>query len=174
MSVRELQNGSFVDDDDPGEPGTEQKRVSVTASEGQLLGWLVANKRVLEIGTGLGVSTDFLCTHARRVATVDIDPWVWANVWPELKENWRNKVKCYAHRDHVEGMFDFAFIDGRHTEDETAADVAFAKDHIRRGLIVVHDARIEAVSDALVQDHNDWMVVPTQHGMALSFVGWDW
>lgn len=78
--------------DDPGEPTTGVPRVSIADDEVELLASLVAGKRVLEIGTGLGVSARAMASTATEVVTVDIDPWVHANVWPLLPRN----VRCCA------------------------------------------------------------------------------
>jgi predicted O-methyltransferase YrrM len=165
LNVRELQNGSYVCDDDPGEPGTGEPRISITDEEGKLLGFLCAGKRVLEIGTGLGVSTDFLACHAAKVVTVDVDPWVHTNIWPGLHK----AVQCVAERDEVEGIFDVVFIDARHTTRDTRHDIQYARAKCPKGLIIVHDARIEAVHKAF---DGDWHVIPTTHGVALQYVGW--
>ncbi len=45
---------------------------------------LVRGLDVLEIGTGLGVSTEWMARTAHSVVTVDIDPWVWKHVFPYL------------------------------------------------------------------------------------------
>lgn len=169
MKFRSLDNGSLVCDEDPGEPGTGSKRVSITPLEGRFLGFLTTGRRVLEIGTGLGISTDFLACHARRVVTLDVDPWVWAIIWPHLAKN----VTPVGHRSRVEGKFDVVFIDARHTTDETEADVAYAKTKITQGMIVVHDANLEEVRYALLDDDLAWQLVPTTHGIGIAYIGWD-
>ena len=172
MNLDQLDNGSYVAPDDPGEPGTGRPRISITERESQLLAFLAANKRVLEIGTGLGISTDRLACHALEVWTVDIDPWVHANVFPALHKD----VKCFTDRDQIpeSEVFDVVFIDGRHTVVDTHVDIEYAQSRCPRGIIVVHDAGLPEVYEALTYEFGaDWAMVETTHGIAVMFVGWE-
>ncbi len=165
MNYQEVEAGSYTCDEDPGVLDTREKRISITPEEGKLLGFLAAGKRVLEIGTGLGVSTDFLACHARKVVTVDTDPWVWANVWPGLHK----KAQCLPNRHDAEGFFDMVFVDGSHTTPDTLADIEYAHSKCHRGVIAVHDAKLPSVAVALGPS---WHLIPTFWGVAVKYVGW--
>ncbi len=122
--------------DDPGEPTTGVPRVSIADDEVELLASLVAGKRVLEIGTGLGVSARAMASTATEVVTVDIDPWVHANVWPLLPRN----VRCCA--EIPDDRYDAVFIDGDHSRHAVARDVARAEQLAPSGLLIAHDANV--------------------------------
>lgn len=151
-------SGSYFRPDDPGEPSTGAPRLSVTDLEAAILAELVAGLTVLEIGTGLGVSTTAMAATARRVFTVDVDEWVQETIWPHLPTN---VMPCKDVRSVA--FVDAAFIDGDHSTEATARDIADAK---RAGaeLILVHDARATPVSDAF---DDGWRVIPTTHGIGV-------
>lgn len=163
LDIQQLDNGSYVAADDPGEPVANKARISVTDQEGEFLAWCAQGRRVLEIGTGLGVSTHYLATTADYVATADIDPWVHDNVWPSLM------VHCYKNYEEAEGPFDLVFIDGEHSIEQTRKDAAFAFG-VCKGLIVVHDAYMPSVAEGL-EGLGDWTVLQTTHGLATT---WCW
>ena len=164
-----LQNGSMVEESDPGEPSTGQPRISITPVEGKLLHFLARDRNVLEIGTGLGVSTTWLAGSATSVLTIDIDPWVQNNVWPKLN------LPCTQFRKsrlHLVPGYDMVFIDGAHDTNSVEDDLAFAAMMCPRGVIVAHDWRIPEVRKALEMFGN-WDYVPTAHGVAVKYVGWE-
>jgi predicted O-methyltransferase YrrM len=167
-----LDNGSYVHPDDPGEPVTDQPRISITDEEGRFLEWAATRKRVLEIGTGLGVSTRWMMHTAAEMHTVDIDEWVWEKVWPDLAMEIVDSENLYFHpsRGSVRGPFDVVFIDGEHSVEQTARDAEFALE-LCRGLVVVHDAKIPAVMRGLLHVKKDWQVIETTHGLATT---WSW
>jgi hypothetical protein len=70
--------GYYSHPEDPGEAyyGGSPKRLSVTDEEAEILAKLATGMTVLELGTGLGVSTKALASTAKSVITVDPDPWV--------------------------------------------------------------------------------------------------
>src|SRR5438552_5695279 len=109
VDLARSKHGGYRSLSDPGEPSTGFYRISVTDTEGAFLAFLAAGKRVLEIGTGLGVSTNYLAMTAREVVTLDIDPWVHTNVWPNLPENVTPSTIAGV------GPYDLVFIDGAHT-----------------------------------------------------------
>lgn len=150
------EDGSYISPDDPGErlPGGIG-RVSITDAEGELLAWLARDCAVLEIGTGLGVSTRWLASKARQVTTIDISPWVQETVWPSLPAN-----ACGVDRSDVEGPFDLAFIDGGHLPEEFAADLELVEQILASpGLVAAHDAYCLDVAG--------WYTIPTTHGLAI-------
>lgn len=124
--------------DDPGEPTTGVPRVSIADDECDLLAELVAGLRVLEIGTGLGVSARAMAKTALEVVTVDIDPWVHANVWPLLPKN----VTGLTSVDDVDGVFGAVFIDGDHSRLAVRRDVEQAEGFAPGGLLIAHDANV--------------------------------
>ena len=123
--------------DDPGEPTTGVPRVSIADDEVELLALLVTGLRVLEIGTGLGVSAKAMAKTATEVVTVDIDPWVHANIWPLLPRN----VKGYTAVPEDE-TFDAVFIDGDHSRHAVRRDVEVAERLAPGGLLIAHDANV--------------------------------
>ena len=115
---------------DPASP----KRASVTRTEGQLLASWADCKRVLEIGTGLGVSTVCLAHSAIEVVTVDPDEWVHENV------RLPSAVVRLRSIDEVDGEFDMAFVDGLHGYDEVKSDIVRCLSLVPAGgTIAFHD-----------------------------------
>ena len=165
VNMQRLDNGSFICRDDPGEPSTGQPRVSVAPAEMQLLSWLAAGRDVLEIGTGLGVSTRALLT-ARRLVTHDIDQWVHEFVWPSFADA---DVEFAADREAIDGRFDMVFIDGDHMPAAVTADIDFALTKLSApGLMVLHDTRDAGVAGAL-SSRLQWQHVESVHGLGLAF-----
>ena len=149
------ESGSYRHPDDPGEPSTGDPRLSVTDLEAAILMVLVDGLMVLEIGTGLGVSTRALAASAAVVHTVDVDPWVQATIWPGLPDN----VICHESVATVPAV-DAAFIDGDHSEDATRRDL----ESTDARLVIVHDANSPTVKAAL---GDGWRIIPTTHGLAV-------
>ncbi len=160
-----LTDGAVYFVSDPGEPSTGRPRISVNTEEAELLAFLATGRTVLEIGTGLGMSTRYLAGTAESVTTIDIDPWVQAQVWPHLPES----VTTLASRRTLEhATFDMVFIDGDHRPDAVAEDMAFAVSHCPVGVIVVHD--YDETRGALTDWK--WFVVPTRNTVGITYVGW--
>ncbi len=163
MKLRKREDGSYWDLTDPGEPVYEQPRVSITDEEGRLLAQLVTNLEVLEIGTGLGVSTRWMASLAQTVYTFDIDPWVKETVWPQLQLEHPNIVTLESLDDCP--PVDAAFIDGCHETDQVRLDVEAALRLVRRpGLMIGHDAIHEKVLLAL-ETAGPVEVIKTTHGL---------
>lgn len=130
-------NDSYWCPDDPGEYDLKggHARLSVTREEVAILQGLFAGRRVLEVGTGLGVSTRAIAEAAELVVTHDVDPWVIENVAPDLPEN----VKFVDCRPFPPGC-DAAFIDGNHRTDSVARDLLDVSAAIGPGrVIAMHD-----------------------------------
>jgi predicted O-methyltransferase YrrM len=164
-SLEALPNGSFVRADDPGEPTTSQKRVSVSVREAELLAHLAAGKHCFEIGTGLGVSTKAMASRALTVRTFDVDEWVQDHVWPDLPTNVITFTELPSRR-----TFELCFIDGDHSTEAVQRDIAWALESVPKGVIVCHDVNYENVRDGL--HGGDWHIIPTEHGLGLLWRGW--
>lgn len=134
-------HGGYFDQEDPGETysygPTAGKRRSVSDREAQLLASLATRRTVLEIGTGLGVSTKALASTARKVVTVDPDPWVHGTVVPTLPDN----VEAVSAIELIPKLdYDLVFVDGSHTREAVRRDLHdiydYAPGHF---LLVLHD-----------------------------------
>ncbi|MGA1074153.1 MAG: class I SAM-dependent methyltransferase [Ilumatobacteraceae bacterium] len=161
MNLIPHSTGSYVHGDDPGEPTTGEPRLSITEVEGEMLAVLAAGRSVLEFGTGLGVSTRALARTARKVYTVDIDEWVQETIWPTLPDN----VSTCDDRDRLP-IVDMVFIDGDHTEEGTAADVAAAM-RLASEVIVMHDTSAPTVRSAC---DDEWLFIGTTHGLGVRWL----
>lgn len=149
---------------DPGEPTTGKPRLSISDNEAEILSALAAGKVVLEIGTGLGVSTRALARHAFMVDTVDPDAWVHQTIVPELIRDHPN-VLAVDNRKLLAPPYDLIFIDGSHDTSDVTNDIMFAENLLGAGgLIVCHDARYSNVRAALT--HDDWRFIETEHVLA--------
>lgn len=132
---------------DPGEPTTGKPRVSVTDDECRVLAWLAQGHDVLEIGTGLGVSTRAMAETANGVVTVDPDPWVEESVKfdgltvlpvQSLSDEWLGRRK-----------YGLVFIDGDHEEEAVLRDIQSVLPLLRPGgLVVLHDTNLDGVRRA--------------------------
>ena len=159
MSLTAYPTGGFFREDDPGEPSSNAPRVSVTLGEAHILAELVTGLRVLEIGTGLGVSTAHMAATAASLTTVDIDPWVQQTIWPTLPEH----VICAKSTSDLFGPFDAVFIDGDHTPAAVAADLLAAERLAPGGLLIAHDVNYSNVRDQL---GDGWTMIATEYGIA--------
>jgi len=162
MSLIPQENGSYRHPDDPGEPTTGEPRLSITDLEGEILAAFVAGCAVLEIGTGLGVSTRAMATTARSVTTLDVDEWVHANIWPTLPDN----VTGVTSISDLVGTYGAVFIDADHSTEAVAADLELALDVCDAGLIIAHDTNAVAVRDGL-RAAEDWHWINTTHGLGV-------
>lgn len=165
MSLNKHGTGSWIDDADPGEPSTGKPRWSVTDEEAEILRRLASGLRVLEIGTGLGVSTRAMAETAFSVTTIDVDPWVHANVWPTLGPI----VRCRVSIPPIwPERFDLAFIDGDHSAEAVTRDIkAVAPLLERNGVIALHDVHYKTVSDAVKAIGPFELVGSTTHGIGI-------
>lgn len=152
-------DGSYRHPADPGEPSTGQPRLSVTDQEAAILGVIVRNLSVVEIGTGLGVSTRALAAKARKVYTIDVDEWVQETIWPKLPGNVIPSPFL-----PVGQLFDVCFIDGDHSTEATATDIAWAVQNAR--VVLLHDVNYPSVRKAM-DEH--WFIIPTTHGIGVRY-----
>lgn len=137
-SLTKTERGNYYCEDDLGEKGYQgsPKRLSVTDEEAEILKGLVRELRVLEIGTGLGVSTRAMAESAREIVSVDIDSWTHEFTFPSNVRLMRN-VPLEA--------FDLAFIDGSHKYGYVLADINI----VDAPILVLHDCFIEDVKRAI-------------------------
>lgn len=153
---------------DPGEPVWGGKRLSISDVEGKILAELSIDKSVLEIGTGLGVSTTFIAGTARCVYTIDIDPWVKENVAPSLPKN----VHFFKSVDEYGIMpgFDMAFVDGLHEYEQILKDISNVRRLVKTGgLLLFHDFRLPQVSRALVVSKINTTSIMTTAGIGVAW-----
>ena len=166
MTLVPHDTGSFQHPDDPGEPTTGDPRLSITELEGQMLAALVAGRKVLEIGTGLGVSTAAMAATAEHVATYDIDSWVHDTIWPGLPDN----VVGVKSLEHVGRAFGAVFIDADHSTEAVARDLSVALQHLGLGgVVIAHDTASPAVREGLAAE-SGWHWIDTTHGLAVLWV----
>ncbi len=148
MSLVKDAVGSYAHPADPGEPIYNQPRVSITDEEGVILAGLVRGCRVLEIGTGLGVSTRYLASTASLVVSYDIDPWVRETVWPTLA-GIKNLTLLSDVPTSQHGRFDVVFIDGNHEAESVERDVDIAIGLVvSPGRLIFHDAKANPTYEA--------------------------
>jgi len=153
---------------DPGEPIRNTPRLSVSDLEARVISELARGKTVLEIGTGLGVSTRKLAETAKLVYTVDIDPWVAEAVAPTLPKN----VHFFRSIDEYGIMagFDMAFVDGYHGHDQCLKDIVDVKRLVKSGgLLVFHDYKMPAIWRALAKSNLDVVSIETIAGLGLAW-----
>jgi ubiquinone/menaquinone biosynthesis C-methylase UbiE len=153
--------------DDPGEPGLGLQRWSISDAEARIVAELLRGYFVLEIGTGLGVSTNKIAEKARWVYTVDIDPWVEKAIAPTLKEN----VTFFNSTTNVPCDVDGVFIDGLHTYNQCMEDITNSKRIVKKGgIFVFHDTKMPAIRSALISSGLEWYFIDTPAGLA---IGWE-
>lgn len=162
------ENGSYISPDDKGEPFQNFPRVSITDEEGLILQGFALGKDVLEIGTGLGVSTRYLAATAKRVVTVDIDPWVKEHI--VLPSNVEMVIEPPL--IDTELRFDMVFVDGSHIIENVIRDVHRAMHHVKPdGMIVMHDANYDNVQRGFEFIKREWEIIKTTHGLAVLRLG---
>lgn len=124
---------------------------------------------VLEIGTGLGVSTRALARYAHFVMTVDIDLWVQATIFPQLQKG-NDRLQCMHSRPYSASIIpDLVFIDGDHSSEAVRGDIEYARQAVRGGgLIVLHDAKSLRVREAILELLPERMDLETEHGLCVA------
>jgi predicted O-methyltransferase YrrM len=153
---------------DPGEPGWGTQRLSVNDLEAKIVSEFARGKTVLEIGTGLGVSTLKLAETAKMVYTVDIDSWVAKNIAPTLPDN----VRFFKSIDEygITPGFDMAFVDGFHEYEQCSKDINSVMYLVNRGgVLLFHDFHIPAVAKAIHDSHLNVVYIRTIAGMGLAW-----
>lgn len=160
--------GSYTHPQDPGEAAyaSAVPRMSVTDEEAAHLAEMARGKRVLEIGTGLGVSTRALASTAALVVTVDNDPWVHEAIWPDLAAV--PHVALCGQVPDGEEPFGLIFIDGDHRKESVARDIGIAKALCAvDGTVVFHDVKYSTVESAILAACRNMRVIDTVHGLGV-------
>ena len=157
--------GSFTDPRDPGEACYSSKipRVSVTLGEADILADLVRGLSVLEVGTGIAVSTRALARTALSVVTVDVDPWVQTEIWPYVLADCPN-VRTLS--EIPDEMFDAVFIDANHTTAAVRNDIALTRARCRR-LMIFHDVNYASVREGVEAEFQNVETIQSAHGIGI-------
>ena len=166
MNLIKAPNG-WMCAEDPGEPGSKDPRWSIAAGEGDFLANIFKGLTVLEIGTGLGVSTNAIAKKAKKVYTVDVDDWVRDNIAQKLMPN----VVFTQDISKVPNV-DAAFIDSLHTYEQCLIDINDCKRLVKKGgVIVLHDAKFDSVVRAANDSDMMFFEIITEAGLA---IGWNY
>lgn len=158
---------------DPGEVGYEsgQRRGGIAGPEAELLSAFARRRLVIEIGTGLGVSTRAMARTAKQVHTIDVDPWVIQQVFPRVMRDCAN-VHCHPDDIGLPTPCDLVFVDGNHEIGSVLSDLRRAKSWVASdGLIIVHDLRLNGVRGALNKTCR-FVELATHFGMAVVPAWW--
>lgn len=165
LHLKQIEGGSWVSQIDPGEPGCGKPRISITNDEGEFLESMAAGCFVLEIGTGLGISTRYLARHAELVYTIDCDAWVQKHVFPTL-DDLGNVCHSATIPDDLDGV-DLGFIDGCHHPDEIQKDITRIRPYILAGgSLVFHDANVESIRE-LFRAAGVVRYIASEHGLGV-------
>lgn len=149
-------------------PDDPMKRLSVNDQEAKLISSLVNQMFVLEIGTGLGVSTRALAEKAKTVVSVDPDPWCHENVWPVLAKDLHNVV--FLKQIPNNGRFDAIFIDGDHSYEAVVSDIENSRRVAVPGCVYIfHDSRIPDVKKAIREQFKEWVDCSTAAGIGVAW-----
>ncbi len=145
MRLERLEAGNYICPDDPGEQGHQGQwqRRSVTDEEAGILRELARGQYVLEIGTGLGVATRAMAETAKRILTIDSDPWVED---PGVKN-----VVFLRQREGIGRRVSddwLAFVDGSHVYDAVRSDLQWLR-YLGVEVIAMHDTYIDDVRTAM-------------------------
>jgi hypothetical protein len=157
IELKPAPNG-YMSPQDPGEPGRNQPRWSVNDREARIIGELCRGLDVLEIGTGLGISTKAINEKAADLDTVDIDLFVQQNIFPELKKlgvfchnSFEDCVKDMDPDPKISTRWTALFLDGFHEYNQVKKDIAAARPWLAPGAIMIfHDLYIDGVYRGII------------------------
>jgi SAM-dependent methyltransferase len=174
VSLEKSEINGYYHKDDPGEPGQPQcpdsgkKRLSVNDEEARILATFCHGKRVLEIGTGLGVATQAIASVADYVFTVDIDPFVHETIFPMLRE--LGNVDCAKIPQTNAEFFDVAMIDGNHNYESVMQDIQTAHTRVKKGgILLFHDYHMHSVRLAIYDSNLKHFYVRSTAGIAVAW-----
>ena len=165
--IKSEMNGYYCNTD-PGEPGWNRPRLSINDSEARFISEFARDRTVLEIGTGLGVSTRKMAEVAKYVYTVDIDPWVKDAIAPNLPDNvyFFSSINDYG----IMPGFDMAFVDGCHDSAPCLEDINNVKRLVKvGGVILFHDYHMSSVSRACAMSKLNVVYVHTVAGVGVAW-----
>lgn len=179
-------DGAVFSPDDPGEwcgPDVPRgrRRISPTPEECAFLSTLMLGRRVLEIGTGLGVSTVAIMRTARSVISIDPDPWVRDHVAPGFPSD-HPSTFFWGYSEDFPGTpagairFEAVFIDGNHDGDDPLRDLRIAQTLlVPHGLVVLHDHHLGDVAAACERGKTEmgfrYYVLPTRFQLTIGGFG---
>ena len=168
MSELVREGGSYRHPRDPGEPTTGTRRLSVTDEEGAILRALAARKRVIEVGTGLGVSARYMAETAKYVLTVDVDEWA----REQFNHDCPVGAMCVDAIPDASEEFDLAFIDGSHLREHVTRDIKAVLPLLRKpgGILVLHDIKYKHVEAGALDAGITYRMLKTEHGLGLVFL----
>ena len=166
MNLHKSPVNGYYCKNDPGEPNWNTPRLSVNDIEARIVSEFCRGLDVLEIGTGLGVSTREMAKRARKVHTVDIDLWVKNNIVPGLPEN----VVFWESIENIPKGLGAAFVDGYHEYMQCLKDIEDVKRLVKPGgILLFHDYRMPAVFRAVSVSGLDAVVIETTAGLGLAW-----
>ena len=170
IDLKPAPNG-YMSPQDPGEPGRNQPRWSVNDVEARIIGELCRGLHVLEIGTGLGISTRAIAKRAAKTVTVDIDQFVQNKIVPGLISEFPDKLICYNVWPIMDGMqtpFTAFFLDGYHEYNQVKKDIATARpilaDH---AIMIFHDLYIDGVYRGIIDSGLTPLHIQTTAGIGV-------
>lgn len=172
MDLTKSETNGYKAEGDPGEPSTGTPRLSVNDTEAKIFASFCFGKRVLEIGTGLGVATRAVASACDRLVTIDIDPWVAENVFPSLRTDYKEEHVTTLTAMPGRGLpFDVAIIDGSHRYNDVMNDIQAACARlVQGGLILFHDYHIADVRLA-INDACNMQGMITEHVYIKTYAG---
>lgn len=134
-------------------PTDPMNRWSITHQEGLILMAMAVGRNVLEIGTGLGVSTAYLAQGTSSVTTIDPDPWSHEQVQlPESVTRYRSILEV-----DPSSYFEVVFIDGKHDRESVICDIQDVEPFTDEWTAwVFHDVMLDGVRAALDAHRDFW------------------
>jgi predicted O-methyltransferase YrrM len=139
---------TLAGDAGPSAPGTGAVRWSISPEQAKLLAELARGRSVLEIGTGTGLSAEWMARTARSVTTYDVDSEVERLVWPHLPRNVTARNRTVSPLSG--GPYEMVFVDGLHDHAAVLADIQEARPLTDLTTIwVFHDYHMQGVSGAI-------------------------
>ena len=164
IDLKPAPNG-YMSPQDPGEPGRNQPRWSVNDVEARIIGELCRGLNVLEIGTGLGISSKAIAQKANSLHTVDIDPWVIKNIHPELIK--LGNVITWSEMP-MHGEANALFLDGFHEYNQVKKDIAAVRPLLVKGAIMIfHDLYIDGVYRGIIDSGLTPLHIQTTAGIGV-------
>jgi hypothetical protein len=103
--------------------------------------------------------------------TVDSDPWVWENVFPQLQQEYNHRVVCHelkADKIVTPTRFEAFFLDGYHEYNQVKADIANYRPQLKSGAIMIfHDLYIDGVYRGIIDSGLTPLHIQTTAGIGV-------